>query len=178
MVHVPLRKRSSVIKTIEISDEEKAQAILTRKKFENLMDCLEDSFEHLNGVNGALAEVDDSSQLEPLRKLFKQYRRRTQTVFNELIDKLEEALLEMNKTVSDSEMERIQDMVVAEIGEIRDGVEKLLVLLKEPQEPRFVENFTKIVERLNARKLSLVDIIQEGLYSHIDYDILSRVRLG
>lgn len=178
MPAVPLRKRSNVIKSIEISDEERRQAVVTRKKFELLMDALADAFEHLNSLNGALGEIENPDELAPLRKLFKQYKRRTQKIFNELIDLLEAALIEMNKTVSDSEMERIQDMVVGEIREIRDGVERLLVLLKEPQESGFVKGFTTVMERLNARKTSLEEIISDQLFSHVDYDVLGRIRLG
>lgn len=173
-----MRKRSNVIRSIEISDEEKRQAVVTRKKFENLMDSVAKAFEHLNVLNGALAEIQEPGELEPLRKLFKQYKRKTQTIFNELIDLLEDALLEMNKTVSDSEMERIQDMVIGEVREIRDGVERLLVLLKEPQDPGFVKNFTTVMERLNARKASLDEIVSEGLNAHLDFDVLGRIRLG
>lgn len=178
MLKIPLRKRSNVINSIEISDEEKAQAVITRKKFELMLDSMSDAFEHLNTVNGALAEVQDPTELTPLRKLFKQYKRQTQKLFNEFIDSLEIALIESNKTVSDSEMERIQDTIVAEIREIRDGAEKLLILMREPDDVGFVKSFTGIMERLNIRRDSMGDLVSDSLFSHLDFDILSKIRLG
>jgi len=178
MVAPPLSKKAITINTIEITEEEKAQAVETRKRYEEMIDSMNHAFEHLNTLNGALGGISDSTELEPLRKLFKQYKRRTQEMFNEFIDCLEAALLAANKTVRDSEADRLQDTIVAEVREIRDGVQNILVFLKEPQAPDFIKDFTSTVERLNARRKSLDEVVSDGLFSHIDADILGLVRLG
>lgn len=175
---LPLSKTAITINTIEISPEEKEQATITRKKFEDMLDKMNQAFEHLGLLNGSLTGITDPKSLEPLRKLFKQFKRKMQRMFNEFIDALELALQESNKTVTDSEMDRIVDTVVAEVREIRDGAEKLLVYLKEPQESDFVKNFTATVERLNARRESLTEIVTDQLFVHVDEDVLNKVRLG
>lgn len=173
-----LSKKAVTINSIDISPEEQEQAAKTRKEFEELLVRMNKAFEHLNTLNGALSDISDASLLEPLRKLFKQYKRKIQKLFNDFIEQLETSLLEANKTVSDSEMERIQDTVVAEIREIRDGAQKILVLLKDPQEADFIKDFTTIVEQLNTHRKSLDDIVKDQMFVHIDYDILGRIRLG
>jgi len=178
MVQIPLTKKAITINSIEISEEEKAQAVVTRKAFETMLDAMNKAFEHLNILSGALSEISDPKSLEQLRKLFKQYKRNTQKIFNEFIDTVQTALEEIRKTVSDSEMERIQDTMVGEIREIRDGVEKLLVYLKEPQEADFIKNFTETVDRISTRREGLGELVQESLFSHVDFDILGKLRLG
>lgn len=171
-------KIAKTINVVEITEAEKEQAAKTRKAFEEMLDEMNSAFEHLELLNGALSGITDTAPLEGLRKLFKQYKRRIQGLFNEFIEKLEIALNEAYQTVSDSEMERILDTVVAEVREIRDGVQKLLILLKEPQDSGFVKGFTSIVERLKTRKDSLSEICTESLADHINYDILGQIRLG
>lgn len=171
-------KLAEPIYSIEINEEERAQAGLARKHFKDMLDKMDRAFSHLEILNNALNGFNDSTQFEQLRKLFKKYKRKTQEVFNEFIEQLESALKEAYRAISDTEMNRIIDTIVAEVREIRDGVIQLLHLLDEPESPEFIATFTDTVERLMKRKESLDEVVSDQLFSHIDFDILGKIRLG
>lgn len=171
-------KVSVPVYSVNITEDEKKQAATTRDNFKHLLKFMEDAFEHLYILDNALEGIGDTKNFISLGKLFSQYKRKTQKLFNVFIKHLEQALIELNNTISDSEMERIRDVIVSEVREIRDGVLDLLDLLDNPEDKTFIQDFRSTVERVGRRADSLREVITDQLFSHIDHDIMGQIRLG
>ena len=171
-------KLSAPIYSVEVSDEEKAQATQTRESFKKLVDRLEQVFDKLKIVREVLDQFQDSTQFGRIGELFVRYKHRITDLFNEFQNHLQISLELLNKTLSDSEMENIKSTILAEAKEIRDGIEDLLSLLDSPESGEFIKEFTETCDRLQNRANSLEEIITDHLFDHIDYDILGRIKLG
>lgn len=172
------QKTAIPIYSVEISEEEKAQASRTREEFQVLLDLMDEVFDHLLILDNALEGIQDPTGLAQFNKLFLQYKRKAKKLFNIFVKQLEKALLEMNKMVSDSEMERVRDTIVAEVREVRDGAIELFELLEMIEDKQFIQDFRATVERIHNRAESLQEIITDQLFAHIDHDILGQIRLG
>jgi len=173
-----MRKQAIPIYSIDITDNEMAQAAQTRKEFESLIFHMDDAFQHLYKLDSALESLKDSANFSSLADLFVKFRRKTKKLFDVFIKQLESSLFSINKMISDSEMVRIKETIVAEIREIRDGVNEILQVLEVPTDPQFIQDYREIVERIGHRANSLEEVITDQLYSHIDHDILGKIRLG
>lgn len=164
--------------SVEISDEEKKQALRTRDEFEKVVKLLEAAFEKLESVRDLLDQYKDSSHFKQIKDLFIRYKHKIVHLFNDFLDQLQICLEQTNNTLTDTEMDSIRDTIVEEVRELRDGVVQISVELETPEAPEFIESFTEICNRLDKRKTSLIEIINDHLFSHIDYDILGRIKLG
>lgn len=173
-----MRKLATPVYSVDISEEEQEQAQRTRDQFEILLQKIDEAFDHLHVLNSAFEGVGDSGQFGSLTKLFHQYRKKTQRLFNDMIKQLELALKELHKTVSDTEMEQIKDTIVGEIREIRDGGIELLDLLENPTDKKFVQDFKATVGRVLQRGEALEEVISDQLLSKIDADVLGKIKLG
>lgn len=171
-------KIAGPIYSIEISEDEKSQAQTTRDSFEILANNLDEAFDKLKVVRELLEQFKDPSHFKHLRDLFIRYKHRIISLFNEFLTQLQQALGHLNNTISDSEMENIKDTIVGESRELRDGIDELAEFLEEPDSPDFIKSFSETYDRLNERKNSLHEIITDHLFSHIDYDILGKIKLG
>ena len=164
--------------SVEISDDEKQQATTTRKEFAQMIDLLDASFEKLQKVKELLSQYNSSSDFKSIKDLFIRYKHKIVHSFNEFLDQLQLALEEMNNTISDTEMENIKNTIVEEVRELRDGVILITEALDTPESPDFIKIFSETFDKLDKRKISLVEIVNDHLFSHIDYDILGRIKLG
>ena len=173
-----MNKIAKPIYSVEISKDEMSQATKTRESFDLLVKSLDESFEKLKMVRELLDQFTDSSHFKQMRDLFIRYKHRIIGLFNEFLTQLQVALEDMNKSLSDTEMDNIKDTIVGECGELREGIDKLAEILDEPDSPNFLNTFKSTFDRLQERKNSLHEIITDHLFSHIDYDILGRIKLG
>lgn len=171
-------KLSKPIYSVDINESEQKQAQITRDAFEKLTERLTEAFEKLKIVREMLGQFKDSSHFVHIKDLFVRYKHRITDLFNDFLNHLQISLQEMNKMLSDNEMENIKDTIVGEAREIRDGVEELSQLLDTPDAPDFINDFGNCYDRLEQRTDSLNEIITDHLFSHIDYDILGRIKLG
>jgi hypothetical protein len=171
-------KSAIPIYSIDISEDEKSQAANTREEFQVLLEVMDEVVDYLNILNNALEGIQDTSELGQFNKLFLRYKRKARRLFNVFIKQLEKALKNVNKTITDTELDRIRDTIVAEVREIRDGAIELFDLLENPEEKTFVQEFRSTVERLIIRSDALKQVITDQLFSHIDHDILGQIRLG
>ena len=173
-----MNKIAKPIYSVEISEDEMAQALKTRTSFEVLAQNLDDSFDKLKMVRELLEQFTDSSHFKQMRDLFIRYKHRVISLFNDFLKQLQIALENMNNSLSDTEMDNIKDTIVGESRELRDGIDELAEILDEPDSPNFLTSFKTTFDRLHERKNSLHEIITDHLFSHIDYDILGRIKLG
>jgi hypothetical protein len=173
-----VNKLAKPIYSVEISEDEMTKASKTRESFDLLAKKLDEAFDKLKMVRELLDQFTDPSQFKKMRDLFIRYKHRIVGLFNEFIDQLQAALESMNDSLSDTEMDNIKDTIVGECGELRDGMDTISEILDEPDSPKFLNNFKSTFDRLQERKDSLHEIITDHLFSHIDYDILGRIKLG
>lgn len=173
-----MQKSAAPVYTVDISENEKSQATNTREEFQVLLDLMEEAFDHLYILDNALEGMQDTTGLDQFGKLFLRYKRKARRLFNLFIKQLEKALKETNKTISDTELDRIRDTIVAEVRELRDGAIELFDLLENPENKTFIQDFRSTVERLGRRSDALRQVITDQLFSHIDHDILGQIRLG
>ena len=171
-------KESEPTLVIDITNEERKQAETVRKEFKKLEGLLDAAFDSLNKLNGSLQQFTDSSEFVKLDHLFVQYRHKLQHYFNDFIDQLQVSLDQLNKMISDTETKKIRDTIIGESREIRDGALNILELLGDTSHQEFLKNFKETFVKLNGRRTAISEIITDQFFTHIDKDILGKIKLG
>ena len=162
-----------------VTDRERAIAKQIKAGFKQLVDKLDDSVKSIQDLRDAILEQRPSK--EDLKSRYSgrllRYRRKIRDIFNEFLSGVKSSLEALSE-ISDPDMIRLREIIVAEIDELSDGVESIMDVLKEVDR----EGFTKTVEQLAAqiekRQKSIIDVIENQLYSHIDHDILGRMKIS
>ena len=93
------------------------------------------------------------------------FKRKIFETLNIFLKHINAILILMNK-ITDPDMDRLKNVLLAEINELSDGT----------------ENFSTSVEQLTAqiqkRLHSISEVVDNQIYHHIDTDILGRSRIG
>ena len=86
--------------------------------------------------------------------------------------------LELLDQISDPDMLRLREILGAEIAELSEGCKAVLDLLKETDKKDFTKTLERIAAQLEKRQRSIEDVITSQLYSHLNHDILGRMRIS
>jgi len=164
--------------TVPVSDSEKAQAIKVREGFEDVLSAQEKFFSFAAILFGHLEELEDQTGLMKISPLLKQYEHKMKKIFNKYIKEFSKALALYEENFSDTEMDEIRDLIIENVKGMRNIVIDLIVLMKDIGDDNFVQEALEKYRALENLNEKLSAIIENEWFSHIDYDVLGKIRLG
>lgn len=165
--------------TVDITPSEKEVAKKSKKKFVKSLDLLEKAVDTILDIKEAIASERPSKDdlKNKYRGKFLRYRRKVQDKFNTFLEEIKENL-ELISKISDPEMIRLREVLIAEIDELSDGAEAVMRLLGEPDRDNFTKTLEQLARQMEKRKRSIKDVIDSQFFSHIDEDILGKMKLS
>jgi len=165
--------------TLVVTETERAIAKEVKIEFKDIIKKLDKSIKAVIELRSALIEKHPTK--EELKTKYRgrllRYRRKIQDVFNKFLISTKSAL-EKVVDISDPDMIRLRGILVAEVGELSDGAEAILDLLKEPDKDGFTKVLEQICAQLEKRQKSIKDVIDGQLFGHIDHDILGKMKIS
>ena len=105
------------------------------------------------------------------------YRHKIIANFNDFFHAIKETIEKLT-AITDPDMMRLKEILVAEISELSDGAEAVLDLLKETDKDGFTNTLEQISAQIDKRQKSIKDVIESQLLGHIDQDILGKMKIG
>lgn len=165
--------------TLEITDAERDAAKLVKKEFKQISKELDKAIKVVLDLRDAIVEQRPTK--EDLKNKYRgrllRYKKKIKEAFNHFLSHTK-TTLEGAIIISDPEMIRLREILVAEIGELSDGVEALMDLLGETDRDGFTKTLEQISAQLEKRQKSIADVIDNQLFRHIDQDILGRMKIS
>jgi hypothetical protein len=165
--------------TLMVTDNERAVAKQVKEDFRNILQKLDKSVRSITDLRDAMAEERPSK--EDLKHKYRgrllRYRRKIRNIFNEFLSNVKNSLEKLSK-ISDPDMVRLREIIIAEIGELSDGAEAVMDLLKETDREGFSKTIEQITAQIEKRQKSIIDVIDNQLFNHIDHDILGRMKIS
>ena len=80
--------------------------------------------------------------------------------------------------ISDPDMIRLREIIIAEIGELSDGAEAIIDLLNETDRESFTKTIEQVAGQVEKRQRSIIEVIDSQLFNHIDHDILGKMKIS
>lgn len=165
--------------TLEITEEEKERAKSVKKEFKVILKELDKALKVVIDLRDAI--VNQRPTRDDLEKKYRgrllRYKTRIKKEFNHFLTHTRNTL-ELLADITDPEMIRLREILIAEIGEMSDGAEAFLDLLGETDRDNFTQTLEKLVGQMEKRKESIEDVIEDQLFNHIDHDILGRMKIS
>ena len=165
--------------SLDISEKEKELARVIKKEFKIIVKELNSSLKVVLNLRDSI--VNQRPSKEDLDGKYRgrliRYKKKIKEAFNHFLEHTKKTL-EKAVEISDPEMVRLREILIAEIGELSDGAEALMDLLSETDRDNFTKTIEQIASQLEKRQKSIIDVIQSQLYSHIENDILGRIRIS
>lgn len=165
--------------TMEISERERAIAKASKKEFKEILKSLNKALNVIYDLRDAIVRQRPSKEdLEnKYRGRLLRYRRKIAEIFNSLLEHLKSALQSLNE-ITDSDMTNLKKIVIAEFDELSDGVEGVMDLLKNPDREGFTKNLERLSTQMQRRYISISEIIDNQLFSHLEQDILGKMKIS
>ena len=165
--------------TLVITDEEREIAKSVKVDFKDILKSLDKSVKSVSELKKAV--IDDHPSQADLENKYRgkliRYRRKVQETFNALLMLVQKALEKLAK-ISDPDMIRLREILAAEVGELSEGGEAILDILKETDREGFSQRLEQICAQLEKRQKSIKDVIENQLFGHIDKDLLGKMKLS
>lgn len=162
-----------------ISDEERAIAKELKVDFKKNIKNLDKAVKTIVDLRDAV--VNQRPSKEELKDKYTgrllRYRRKIRDVFNEFLTGVKGSLEKLSG-ISDPGMIKLREIIIAEIGELSDGAEAIMDILKETDRDGFTKTVEQITSQIEKRQRSIVDVIDNQLYNHIDHDILGKMKIS
>jgi len=164
--------------SLPVTDKEKQNARAIRNGFENVLRKQDGFIDYLNVLFDQLDVLDEKAGLGSISPLLKRYEHKMRKVFNSYINSLSNAVSVYERNFSDSELDNIRDLIIENVRNMRQEVIDLLVLMKDVSDSEFVPEAKKSYEGILNAAEQIENTIRDEWFSHIDYDILGKIRLG
>lgn len=165
--------------TLEITDKEREIAKKTKAEFKAIVKELDDAIRIVSDLKNSV--IDQKPSREDLKGKYHgrllRYRRKVRAAFNHFLEHTKVSL-ETAIGITDPEMLRLREILIAEIGELSDGVAALLDLLNDPDRDDFIKTLEQIAGQLKKRQQSITDTINNQLFGHLENDILGRIKIS
>lgn len=165
--------------TLEITDREREVAKKVKKEFKTISRELDDAVKVVLDLRDAITNQRPTK--DDLNKAYRgrllRYKKKIRDAFNHFLTHTKRTL-ETAVEISDPDMVRLREILVAEIGELSDGVEALMDLLSETDRDNFTQTLEQISSQLEKRQKSIEDVIENQLFNHIETDILGRMKIS
>lgn len=165
--------------TTDVPDGEKAIAKQVKKDFKDLLDSLDDALKLIYDFKDAVLEEHPSK--EDLNNSYKgrviRYKRKLVEAFNGVLEGLKKTVNSL-QGIMDPEMLNLRALIMAEFDELSDGVEGVLDLFKDMNSDGFTKELERLCTQLKSRKTSISGIIDNQLMSHLENDILGKMKIS
>lgn len=164
---------------LEITDAEIAAAKEVRESVKDVLKKLDKAIKVILDFKAAIVQKRPSQDelVSKYKGRFLRYRRRITTVFNDFLVSIKK-IIDKLAIISDPDMMRLKEILIAEIGELSDGAEAVMDLLKEPDKEGFTSTLERIAVQIEKRQKSIKDVIDNQLIGHIDADILGKLKIS
>ena len=164
---------------LAITDAERAIAKTIKEEFKAILKKLDSALKVVVDLRDAMAEQRPSK--EDLNSKYRgrllTYRRKIKDAFNDFLTDVKSSIEKLAE-VSDPEMIKLREIIIAEIGELSDGAEALMDNLAETDRDGFSKTLEQVVSQMEKRQKSIVDVIDNQLFNHIDHDILGKMKIS
>jgi hypothetical protein len=164
---------------VDITPKERVIAKQVKAEFKIILKEMEKAINIVMDLRDALVEERPSKDIlkSKYRGRLVRYRSKIRNTFNVFLAHVRDTLHTMDD-ISDPEMDRLREILIAEIEELSDGVEAMLDLLKESDRESFTQTLEGIAAQLEKRQKSITDVIDSQLFNHIEHDILGKVKVS
>ena len=164
---------------LDITDRERQSAKSVKECFSKSLDKLDDAVRTVTDIRDAI--VSQRPSKKDLQKKYRgrllRYRRKIKNSFNELVIDVKKNLEGLSE-ISDPEMIRLREIIIAEVGEIADGAEAVMDALKDSERDSFTQTLEQLAAQIEKRQKSIKDVIDNQLSNHIEHDILGKMKLS
>ena len=164
---------------LNVSDTERMVAKELKQEFKVILKKLDNALDSIIDLKEAI--VKQRPTQEELKNKYMgrllRYRRKIRSLFNDFLQSTKLSLEKMAK-ISDPETIRLREIIIAQVEEMSDGAESVLDLLDEVQRDGFTASLEGIVSQMQKRQLSIIDVIDDRLFNHLDHDILGRMKIS
>jgi hypothetical protein len=164
---------------LNVTDTERTIATKVKSDFKIVLDRIDKAIKIVIDLKNAIVEQHPSKE-ELKQKYFGRmlrYRNKIRDAFNDFLT-LTRSSLERLSGISDPDMIKLREIIIAEIGELSQGAEALMDLLKECDRDEFSKTLEQIVSQMQKRQKSIIDVIDSQLFNHIDHDILGKMKIS
>ena len=164
--------------SLPVSNYEKQIAEKIRSDFKSMLQELDRLSRYLLVFFDNVDDLPSNEDLTSLTPLMKKYEVKLKNRFNSFTTKLEEGFAHYNDGFADTKLDNIRDLIIETTKVMREGVVSLLKAFNKVEDPEFLTEAKTAYELIDKNIQQLFFIVQEELFSHIDLDILGRIRLG
>ena len=165
--------------TMEVSEDERATAKNAKKEFKDILKELDEALKVIYDLRDAIVQQRPSK--DDLKSQFRgrllRYRRKITEVFNKLLIHIKKALQSLS-SILDPDMISLRQIIISEFDELSDGVEGVLHLLDDVDREGFTKNLERLCTQLQRRNISIGEIIDNQLVSHLEHDILGKYKIS
>jgi len=165
--------------TLDITPQEREVAKAVKKEFVDSLEDLDSAVKTIVDLKDSVANERPSK--DDLKNKYRgkllRYRKKIKTKFNTFLTKVKGNLEKLSE-ISDPEMIRLREVLVAEVGELSDGAEAMMSLLNETDRDGFTKTLEQLAQQIEKRQKSIVDVIDSQFVTHIDQDILGKMKLS
>ena len=165
--------------SLNITSHERAVAKQVKKEFKHFLRLLDDSIEIIMDFRDVLSEEKpskDSLNNKYNSKILK-FRFKIRDVFNILLISAKKSI-ELLLEIADPDIIRIRDVIFAELGELSSAIEAILDILSNRKKDDFVSKIEEICANLEKREVSIKEVIDTQLFSHVNQNILGRMKIS
>lgn len=163
---------------VPVSDAEKKTANLMRKKFVEVLKQLERLDRYLLVFFDNVDDLDNSVDISSLGLLLKRYEKKLKHKFTEFSDELEKGLTGYSASLTDTKLDNIRDLIIENTKNMREGMIELFKFFRKVQDPEFLSEVKKTYDVIKSSIDDLSNVIRDQLFTHLDQNILGRLRLG
>ena len=164
---------------VDVSEQEQQTAKSIKKDLKSLLETIDDALPIIYDLKYAILK-DHPSQEDLASKYkgrFLRYKRKIVDAFNAILLQVQKVLEEFD-TILDPEMAKLRRITVSEFDDMSDVIEYILQLLNNPQRDGFTKKLEGFVSQLEKRRNNINDIIDSQIFSHIDVDILGKLKIS
>lgn len=165
--------------SLVVTDAERAIAKQIKDDFKKILAKLDTATKVIVDLRDAIVEQRPSK--EDLQKKYRgrllRFKNKIRKVFNDFLSSVKVALEKLDE-VSDPDMVKLREIIIAEIGELSDGAEVLMDLLGETDRDSFTKTIEQVTSQMEKREKSIIDVIDNQLFNHINHDILGKLKIS
>ncbi|MFA5023474.1 MAG: hypothetical protein WC523_00755 [Patescibacteria group bacterium] len=164
---------------LTITDSERSTAKEVKENFKEILKKLDKSVKVILDLKDAITQQRPSKG--DLAGKYKgrllRYGRKIKESFNDFLLSTKSGIEQLSG-ITDPNMMRLKEILLAEVGELSDGAEAVLDLLKEPDKEGFTQTLERVCFQIEKRNKSIKDVVDNQLFAHINQDILGKTKIS
>jgi mevalonate kinase len=165
--------------TMQVSERERSLAKAAKEEFKGILKDLDSALKIIYDLRDAIVQQRPSK--EDLQNVYRgrllRYRKKITEVFNKLLIRFKNAIQSLGD-ITDPDMANLKKIMVSEFDELSDGIEGVLTLLDDAGKEGFTKELERLCTQMQRRSTSISEIIDNRLFSHIDSDILGKLKVS